>query len=425
MDEQPKNTMRMPVNKLRVGFYVDVEMAWNEHPFLFRRFKIKSEEQIDVIQRLLKDTVLVFPNKSVVGKEELDNAQSKQSGEAKTAEQDTEDALWQQKRQNLEEAKAYRNERRRLMKEYKQAAERVRRLTNDLSNAPANAMRDAETIVNDMVSHFEQDESVLMNLVNLPDGGFSTYAHSLNVTVLALSLARSLGIQGEELHHIATGALLHDCGQVTLPGSIMHKKGKLSEGEQKVYETHASAGAKLAQQVGTLDDSTVRIIQDHHELLDGTGYPEGKKADELSRATCIVSIANVYDNFCNPRELSAAKTPKEAMAKMYRDWRGKLDPQMLTHFIKSMGVYPPGTVVQLSDESVALVVTVNPDNLLNPTVLLYNPDIPRNEAMMTDLATHEELTVQDALKPKDYPERMYEYLGMKERIGYFYSKGEW
>ncbi|MEQ6884771.1 HD-GYP domain-containing protein [Salicola sp. Rm-C-2C1-2] len=412
------------MSKIRIGLYVDVERPWNEHPFLFRRFRIKNRQQVEVIKRLHNETVLVFPKKSVVGKEELDDASSGASGVAETPTQEAEDALWLEKRQHLEEAKAYRNERRRLMKEYKQAAERVHRLTNDLSNAPANAMHDAETIVEDMVSHFEQGESVLMNLVNLPDGGFSTYAHSLNVTVLALSLARSLGIDRDELHQIATGALLHDCGQITLPGSIMHKKGKLTPREQKVYETHSSAGAKLAQQIGSLDDSTIRIIQDHHELLDGSGYPAGKKGDELSRATRIVSIANVYDNLCNPRDLSAARTPKETMALMYRDWRGKLDPEMLIHFIKSMGVYPPGTVVQLSDDSVALVVTVNPDNLLNPTVLLYNPDIPRNEAMMTDLAIHEELTVQGALKPKDYPERMYEYLGMTERIGYFYSKGD-
>lgn len=423
MSEQPANTIRIPVEKLHVGLYVDVELSWNEHPFLFRRFRIKNDQQIEVIQRLITETILVFPKKSVVGKEGLEGAEASSPEEFGVEEEGVEDALWLNKRQHLEEAKAYRNERRRLMKEYKQAAERVRRLTQDLNNAPANAMRDAESIVDEMVSHFEQGESVLMNLVNLPDGGFSTYAHSLNVTVLALSLARSLRIEGEELHHIATGALLHDCGKITLPGSILHKKGKLSPGEQRVYETHASAGAKLAQQVGTLEESTVSIIQDHHELLDGTGYPQGKKGEQLNRATRIVAIANVYDNFCNPRELSEAKTPKEAMALIYRDWRGKLDPEMLTHFIKSMGVYPPGTVVQLSDESIALVVTVNPDNLLNPKVLLYNPDIPRNEAMMIDLATHDELTVQDALKPRETPERIYEYLGMKERIGYFYSKG--
>ena len=87
-----------------------------------------------------------------------------------------------------------------------------------------------------------------------------------------------------------------------------------------------------------------------------------------------------------------------------------------------MGVYPPGTVVQLSDESIGLVVAVDSKALLRPQVLLYKPEIPKNEALLVNLAQHEDLSVVQVLKPGDYPKRIYDYLGIQERVGYFYDK---
>ena len=415
----------MPVDKLKVGLYVDLNLKWTEHPFLFKRFRIKQQWEIDTIKELGLETVTVHPKRSLIEREKLaEDANTAPEQENDQTGTTSAEALWQHKREKIEEARKYRDERRRLMREYKETTQRVRRLTSDLSEAPANAMRDAHEIVNHMAAHFEQQESVLMNLVNLPDDGYSTHAHSLNVTVLALGLARSVGISGDELREIALGALLHDLGMATLPGKITLKTGAFNEQEQKLYELHAARGGKLARQVGALDERIIEIIERHHHMLDGTGFPPTElKPETISRATRVVTIANIYDNLCNPRQASAALPPKQAMAVLYKRHQNQLDPELLAHFIKSMGVYPPGTIVRLSDSSIGLVVTVNPDNILKPMVLIYNPDIPRNESLMMDLAQRDDITVDDALKPSEYPVRIYEHLGLKERLGYFYSSG--
>ncbi|MFE8070866.1 HD-GYP domain-containing protein [Marinobacteraceae bacterium S3BR75-40.1] len=420
----PKTSfVHVPVEKLQIGFFVDLELPWTDHPFLFRRFRIKTEDEIRVIRKLLSGKIKVYPKKSLIAKGFELAAEAKTSKlEEPARETESENALWEDKRAHIDQAKAFREERRKLLREYKQTAQRVRRFTNELSTAPANAIRDAESVVNDMAVCFEQGESVLMNLINLADDSFSTYAHSLNVTVLSLALGRSLQLGAEELRLLAMGALLHDIGQVTLPKQLLIQKQPLNAGEQKVYETHAIQGGKLARNVGTLDDAVIVIIEQHHELLDGSGYPNGLKGEKIERLARIVSIANTYDNLCNPRDPARALPPKLAMAYLYRNYNHKLDSELLAHFIKSMGVYPPGTVVKLSDGSIGLVTTVNPDHLLKPEVLIYNPDIPKNEAVCLNLMERDDIAVEDTLKPDEYPKRIYDYLGIHERVGYFYSK---
>lgn len=420
MGSNKEPVVRIPVSKLKVGYYVDIGLPWTQHPFLFRRFLIKTEEELRVIRSLVDDRITVYPRRSKVTPADqsppADLPKAATGGEEKGPED-----LWEQKQQRVEKARSYRDQRRKLHAQYRETAQQVKRFTQDLSTAPANAIRDANEIVTDMVSHFEQESSVLMNLVNLPDGGYSSYAHSLNVTVLSLSLGRTLGLKGDDLRHIAMGALLHDVGLISLPPKIVRKTEPRTAPEEKLYQSHALAGAKLAGNMDEVDPAVADIIRHHHEMLDGSGYPEGRKGDAISKLTRIVSIANLYDNLCNPPDPKRARTPKLAMAALYRQYKGKVDATLLQHFIKSMGVYPPGTVVKLSDGSIALVITVDSEQLLHPTVIVYNPEIPRNEAVLLNLAETPELEVVDALKPSDYPQRIYDYLGIKERIGYFHG----
>jgi hypothetical protein len=155
--------------------------------------------------------------------------------------------------------------------------------------------------------------------------------------------------------------------------------------------------------------------------MDGSGYPRGIEGRWISQMPRIVAIANIYDNLCNPGDPSRALTPRDAMAQLFQTYSGKLDKDLVSAFIKVMGVYPPGTVVQLNDDNIGLVVSVNPHYLLKPRVVLYNPDIPREQALMVDLIDRPDLEIKGALKPNEFPARILEYLGMPERLGYFYQ----
>ncbi len=422
MSTKKELTIQVPVDQLKVGLYVDVGLSWMQNPFLFRRFRIKSTQEIKVIQDIVKGNISVYPGRSIVGvaPDAAEDAAAKDDMKPGSYEQ----ALRVQKEKHLNEARRYRDQRQALMRLYRETSQKIKAFTGGLTREPANAIRDADGIVGDMLDNFEQKGHVLMNLINLPESVYTPYAHSLNVMVLSLSLARTHGLTGGSLRQVALGALLHDVGLIQVPPKITKSTTALSPAEQKVYETHPTIGGKLVRQIGVIDERVIDIIEMHHEMLDGSGYPGGIDEKKISLAVRIVSIANSYDNLCNPRESEKSLTPKQAMAILYSRYPGRLDQVLLENFVKTMGIYPPGTVVQLSDDSVALVVSVDTENLLKPVVLIYNPDIPKDEAFLMDLADRNDLTIEDALKPSQYPPEMYEYLGMTHHVGYFYSVDE-
>lgn len=422
MSTKKEHTIQVPVDQLKVGLYIDIGLSWMQNPFLFRRFCIKSPQEIKVIQDIVKGDITVYPGRSIVGvaPDEAEDTTAQDDPEPAYHEQ----ALRVQKEKHLDEARRYRDQRRALMRRYKETSQKIKAFTDGLTREPANAIRDADGIVGDMLDQFEQKGHVLMNLINLPESVYTPYAHSLNVMVLSLSLARTQGLTGGALRWVALGALLHDVGLIQVPPKITKATKALSPAEQKLYETHPTMGGKLVRQIGGIDERIIDIIELHHEMLDGSGYPGGLDEKKISVPVRIVSIANSYDNLCNPREPDKSLTPKQAMAILYSRYPGRLDQMLLENFVKTMGIYPPGTVVQLSDGSIALVVSVDTENLLKPVVLIYNPDIPKDEAFLIDLAGRNDLTIEDALKPTQYPPEIYEYLGMTHHVGYFHSVDE-
>ncbi|MFY0664737.1 MAG: DUF3391 domain-containing protein [Natronospirillum sp.] len=417
------HSIMFPVDKLMPGLYVDIGLPWTDHPFLFKRFKIKTQQEVNIIQGLGLKEIKVFPERSegLIQKADAEASQvvSTEPASPEATSASDHDKMWAQKQQRIDEAAQFRNRRLKIDREYQETIKRVKNLTRDLKSAPANAIRDAGELIETLTEAFGDDGDVLMNLVSLSDTEFSIYHHALNVTVLALTLGAARGIEGEDLKELGIGAMLHDIGKILVPAQILTKDGDLNPSEQAILDSHPALGAKMAGRVGKLNDAVIEIIENHHEMLDGSGHPRQLRAPDISNAAQTVAVANVYDNLCNPENPNKAVTPKQAVATLYAKYRGRMDETLIGRFIQTMGVYPPGTVVMLSDDSIGLVIAVDSKALLKPQVLLYNPDIPKQEALMIDLSTRDDLSIVDVLKPTEYPKRIYDYLGIHERIGYF------
>jgi len=413
--DNPK-TLTVPVERLVPGLYVDLKLSWKQHPFLFSRFKLKSAEEIAIIQQLGLKTVTVFPDRSDAKAKEHD-APNQPDNDPEA----TRNTLWDTKRKRIDAAAQYRRRRGKVAHRYQETVKKVKRLNQDLNANPANAMRDAGEVIAEMTSAFTHQGDLLINLINLADSDYSYYNHALNVTVLSMTLGRAIGLEAHELHDLGMAAMLHDIGKAMIPNKIVMKRGPLSKTENKLLETHTQLGGKLARNLRQLRPEVIEVIEQHHEFIDGSGYPKGLKGDALKRNTRIVAITNLYDDLCNPANSADALPPKAVMAILFKKYANKLDSTLVQQMIACMGVYPPGTVVQLSDQSIGLVTAVNTKALLKPHVLLYNPEIPRNEALAIDLTEHDDLSIVDVLRPGDYDKRIYDYLGIQERIGYFYE----
>jgi putative nucleotidyltransferase with HDIG domain len=413
------------VDQLRPGHYIALDIPWRNHPFLFSRFTITSQKDIAVLRALGLKNVAIIPERCdpKVLEETDATASPPAAPEAAAAGGDdlAQQALWNEKQAIIERDLNFRRERMQIATRFQDTVKKVSSFAKDLRAGPANAVQAAEEIVSDMVSAFEKASEVLVNLVNLSDANFTIYTHALNVTVLSVLLARFLELEPDEVRAIGMGALVHDIGKIDLPVKVTRKTGKLTPAEDALLRTHPTKGLHIAEKVQLLAPEVAAIIERHHEYLDGSGYPQGLNGRQLWLGVRIVAIANTYDNLCNPPDPANAHSPRDAMAMLYKNYEGKLDSELVSAFIKAMGVYPPGTVVRLSNGNVGMVVSVDPAQLLRPRVVVYNPDIPRWNAMMIDLREQKDIEVQEVLKPGECPPQLYEYLGISERLGYFYE----
>ncbi|MDD2760520.1 MAG: HD domain-containing protein, partial [Methylomonas sp.] len=256
----------------------------------------------------------------------------------------------------------------------------------------------------------------LMNVKNNDDGA---YYHSLNVTMLALMLGREAQLSQAEMCELGLGSLLHDIGKEKVPTQILLKKTPWNNAETNFYKQHVAYGLELAEKLPDLPAGAIEIIAQHHEMLDGSGYPAGLEGGRIGKLARIVAIVNAFDNACNKINPADSLTPAQALALMFKRERDKYDAKLLQHFVRCLGVYPPGSVVRLNNDTIALVVSVNPGNLLCPSLLLYDPSVPKEEALLFNLADEPDLSVVKTLRPAELPKPVFDYLDPRIRISYF------
>jgi hypothetical protein len=170
-----------------------------------------------------------------------------------------------------------------------------------------------------------------------------------------------------------------------------------------------------------LSPGALLVIAQHHEHADATGYPKGVALDRMSVGARIVAMVNHYDNLCNAAVPSKSLTPHEALSRMFAQLRSRFDATMLNAFIRLMGIYPPGSVVQLSDDRYAMVMTVNSARPLKPRVLVFDPNVAPDDAVHLNLETTPDLGIRRSLKGEQLPSRALDYLAPRQRVAYFFG----
>jgi putative nucleotidyltransferase with HDIG domain len=419
MRPEPVNTITP--DQLRVGLYIHLDLGWMDHPFTFSNFKIRNEGQIAQIKALGLKQLRYDPLRSDCEP----SVQAPAAAAASALPRQTPavaDSPAEEKEafetQRLEELRQAVHE---CEQKFAQAANAVIRIEREIHITPPKSMAEARALVDSMVESLLTEGDVVLHAMNDRRGMAEQYSHSLNVTVLAMILAKSLDMSEEEVRHLAMGALFHDIGKSQIPDRVTRKTDPLTKSELALIHEHCLFGAKFAENF-KLDPRVGLIILQHHECIDGSGYPGKLKGEEIDRLARITAIVNTYDNLCNPLDLAAAMTPYEALANMFSRQRAKLDPSILKLLIKSMGVYPPGSIVRLSSGDHGMVISVNPSKPLRPCVMLHLPDIPRRTPMLIDLGEEASLSITHCLRPSQLPKEALDYLSPGKRISYYFDK---
>lgn len=405
------------VAALRVGMFVHLDLGWLAHPFPLSSFRITSDEQISTIRALGVKRVRWSSQQS-----ELEDAAQ---GAAAVKPETTAIATPPES----PEAKARNELRRRLAeqragllqceRQFAEAARELKHAVDIVVTKPAEAGAHATALARALVDKMLGEHDLCIRLLS-DAAGDKPSAHALNVTLISMLMGRTFGLAEADMIDLGVGSLMHDIGKLDLPDRVRHREEHFTQAEQRLYEEHVAMGIAQARKMG-LSPGASLVIAQHHEHADGSGFPLKLNTDRMSALARIVALVNRYDNLCNPNITAKAMTPHESLSMLFAQSKSKFDTAILGAFIKMMGVYPPGSTVQLTDDRYALVVSVNSSRPLKPRVLVHEPKVPRDEALILDLERAEGLGIRRSLRPQQLPPTTLAYLSPRPRVAYFFE----
>ncbi|WP_447472854.1 HD-GYP domain-containing protein [Vibrio harveyi] len=413
--------IKLTVDRIQPGLHIRLPLKWNDHPFLLNSFKIKDQEQVEMIRHLGVKFVYFNPEQSDASPLPANQPQ------VEVTQDNTLDLeaqkLWKEKQKRIEKLSAYRRRVIQCEKEFERSLARMRSVMTKIRNRPVDAVGEAQQLIDDIVDKLMCDDNVTLHLMNGKNEFEDIYFHSLNVAVITMMIGRAKGYSAEQLKALSFAALFHDMGKIKIPTAILRKQVPLTEPESNYLKLHTKYGLDMANQIEDFPDSAKTVIAQHHELRDGSGYPEGLKGDEIDELAQVIIVANAFDNLCHTSIAAEQKIPYTALSHLYKNCKHLYKEENLNILIKFMGVFPPGTVVQLSNNMVGLVISVNASHLLFPNVLVYDPAVPRTQAPIIDLAS-KDIKIVNAIHPSKLPEKIKEYLNPRSRISYFFDSDE-
>ena len=231
-------------------------------------------------------------------------------------------------------------------------------------------------------------------------------------------LGKALGLGADDLADLALGSVAHDLGKARIPGHLLKARTRAKH-EEDFYRAHVSYGLELARESGVFTPGALAIVGEHHEFIDGSGFPRGSVKPGLLPQ--IVGLVNRYDRLCGPESPErTALMPSEALSAMFSGEATKFDQKLLGLLIKVLGVYPPGTIVVLNDGSLGLVVSPGRESL-RPEVLIYDPGVSKADAVVVDLSEALDLKIEESVRPSTLPSDVLLWLNPRQRLSHFFS----
>lgn len=406
--------------QLCIGLFVHLDLSWTQHPFTFSSFKIKSLDQIATIQSLGLTQVRYSPEKSDGPPLPLPPADTPPSPPPLASPLRETDPAFAAKRERMARLQAQRDRAAACEKELLSAAKTVKSINKDVFAKPEEVRESAKTLIAGMAASMLVDADVSIQLMADKVGDEDVYYHSLNVSILSMMLAKELKAPTPVIQLVGMGALFHDIGELEIPDRIVKSKDPLNKSELALFQQHCEYGVNIGKKMG-LSPEVLQVILQHHEKVDGSGYPSQAKAAQMSLLSRIVSLVNAYDELCNPINIAKALTPHEALSTMFAQQRTQYDQLAMSTFVRCMGVYPPGTIVVLNNGATGMVVSQNTTKPLRPVVLIHDPSVPREEAVLVDLEVEPDVSITKTLRPAQLSQEVHAYLSPRKRTTYFFD----
>jgi HD-GYP domain-containing protein (c-di-GMP phosphodiesterase class II) len=360
---------RISIDQLKVGMKVEkLDRSWLATPFLRHRFTITSSEQLAQLQA------------SGVRQLEVDVDDVYQASGSSAP------AMSAEVEEPESSAISFADELPAARQAYMAAKLVIQQAMEDVRMGRALNMEAVSEVVGSMADSILRSPDALTSLTRLKSFDEYTFFHSVNTSALALSVGKHLGYERASLLQLGTGMLLHDIGKTLIPIEILNKPGRYEAHEFEIMKQHVMRGAEILSSTTGLTDMFLKPTLEHHERVDGTGYPHHRSKIDLSQFGLIAAIVDIYDAVTSDRCYHKGKTPHDTLQFLYRlGTQGHVDGTLVQQFVQVVGVYPVGSCVSLSTGEMAIVKQFNHQAPIQPLVVLVTDETGHRRSTPVDL----------------------------------------
>ena len=324
---------------------------WMEHPFWRKSFKLTKEKDLYVLLNCGVEEMLIDTSKGLdVEVIEVNNVETK-APEVELPPKEIVPTL-----KKKQEKVSLQNELIVAKQLHSRSKEAVISMFSEVRMGNALDLAEAASLVDDINESMERNSDALLSLIRLKNIDEYTYLHSVAVCMLMVALGRQLGMKGDDLKQAGIAELLHNVGKMSIPNEVLNKPGRLTDEEFDVIKTHPQKGWEILNSSFNVSEQVLDVCLHHHERVDGTGYPDKLSGDALSHLARMGAVCDVYDAITSDRCYKKGWEPAESISKMAA-WRdGHFDENIFHAFVKTVGIYPNGSLLKLESGRLGVVV---------------------------------------------------------------------